>query len=118
MRATNSVEYKSWVSAIETALLTLSAFNGPAMALPIASSKSAGRTAAGQAHRRVSQKTPNLNSELTTPSPSLHLIKLLAEGYDSITRQWMLAATETRQFSTEIASIQPSRINPELCVAS
>lgn len=41
-------------------------------------------------------------------SQSLDAIKRLVEGYDDVAVQWAQVATETRQFSADIASLQPT----------
>ncbi|EGZ27660.1 hypothetical protein PHYSODRAFT_293434 [Phytophthora sojae] len=52
----------------------------------------------------------SLTDDVMAPrlSQSLDAIKRLVEGYDDVAVQWAQVATETRQFSADIASLQPT----------
>ncbi|KAE8880300.1 hypothetical protein PF010_g32317 [Phytophthora fragariae] len=114
MRAANDVEHKEWITAITSSLST---FQAPKLQAPATSRQSfeVVRRSSVIAQARYSRA---LEADDVMPlrlSQSLDATKRLADGYDNLAAQWAQVATETRQFSADIASLEPPRIDPERC---
>ncbi|KAJ8578867.1 hypothetical protein ON010_g333 [Phytophthora cinnamomi] len=106
MRAANTVKHKEWITEITYSMATFQTSE------VMSRNSITDQPRFPQASKATSVDNLPVTSIPLRLSQSLDAIKRLADGYDNLAVQWAQVATETRQFSAEIANLQSHRSIP------